>query len=68
MQRAKLGEALADDHPYVTIATQAREAAETTYPYTPSATEPPAANVIGEWFEYTPTGALVVGELDLLTA
>jgi hypothetical protein len=56
-------EPLPDDHPYVTVAEELRNLANTSYPYTPAANPPNPANIVDTWREYTPTGALHLSEV-----
>jgi hypothetical protein len=68
MELGAFGSELPKDHPYVTIAEDIENYANTNYPGIPPANpqgQPPpidnpaeAGVLIAEWFEYTPTGAL----------
>jgi hypothetical protein len=60
---AALNEPLPANHPYVTVAEELRNLANTSYPYTPAATPPDPANIVDTWNEFTPTPALYVNEL-----
>lgn len=58
---------LPDNHPYVTVAEEMRNMANESYPFVPLANEPPKENLVDEWYEFTPTGALDVRAGGVLT-
>lgn len=60
METLDLGKALAETHPYITVAEEMKQMAQTNYPFTPGANIPPKENLVDSWFEFTPTGALDV--------
>jgi hypothetical protein len=62
---AGLNQPLPANHPYVTVAEELRNLANTSYPYTPAANPPNPANIVDYWYEYTPTGALFLSELQV---
>jgi hypothetical protein len=65
VETAGLSGSLPAGHPYVTVAEELRNMAQTTYPYTPAATPPDPQNVVDTWNEYTPNGALYLSQLTL---
>ncbi|NAS30350.1 hypothetical protein GTQ40_05155 [Flavobacteriaceae bacterium R38] len=60
METADTEEILESDHPYITLAEEMKNMAQERYPYTPGANDENPDNLVDQWFEYTPTGALDV--------
>lgn len=58
METADSESTLPPDHPYMTIAQEIKAMAQTRYPYTPGANEENPENLVDQWREFTPTGAL----------
>jgi len=62
---AAMNQPLPANHPYVTVAEELRNLANTSYPYTPAANPPDPNNIVDSWNEFTPTGALYLSELQV---
>jgi hypothetical protein len=60
METLEYGRLLATDHPYMTAASEMKAMAETSYPFTPLANQLPKENLVDQWYEFTPTGAMDV--------
>ena len=61
---ADLNVPLPAGHPYITVAEELKNMAETSYPYTKAADPPDPKNIVETWHEFTPTAALFVKELN----
>lgn len=60
METADTENLLPPEHPYITIAAEMKAMAQTRYPYTPGTSVENPENLVDQWQEYTPTGALDV--------